>query len=343
MPTIHFVYALPDPDNILEKYIWKLFHVRRRGGTLDSLNWPSPLRAPQSITFQVANFLAGKYRLKLYDLRERSAIHPKKGDILLGHVWPDEKSIMWKAIDDKRFSRKYLIQPYNNDALQVGWLATALDKSDGLFAIGGDYWFDQINDSPLSGFRDKLFHANMAVASADYPLVKHQFNLPGKRRFFYIGRQGRFGDEKGLGLLEQLAEKIPGFEGGYICGGAEIRGWTKIAPPSNLTPDLMKRIAADYDVFLNMSRADAQATTVLEAMCWGFPVACTKQTGYSHEDSLFYLSTTDMEHNLRTIEHIQNLPDDELRSISDINRRLTEEKYSWHTFLMKLEAFMRET
>jgi len=172
-----------------------------------------------------------------------------------------------------------------------------MSRCDRYIAICGDHWFDTLDRSFLAPFRDKTVHVNMALDTADYPLVKQEFNPSGKRRFFYIGRHA---PEKGADLLEELAAAIPGFEGGYICPGKELAGWHRISPPRKLTPEFMQRVAAGYDIFINMSRADAQATTILEAMSWGFPVACTPESGYGNDD-FFYLDLHDRERNMAMI------------------------------------------
>lgn len=342
MKTVHFVYVLPRSLNIFCKVYRRIMRQEiARRASVSTYNWPSPLSAPQSITFNVGKHLEGQYRVKFYDWSEKITINPKPGDILFGHLSTDRRTVMWNSIRDTRYSKKYLIQPYNNNEEQVGWLRDGLSLCDGFFAIGGDYWADNFVESPLKEFGHKIIHLNMAVDSLSYPIVKNDFGPPGKRRFLYIGRKGRFGDEKGIGLLEELAKSIPGFQGGYICGGTEIRGWKKISSPTPLTPEIMKKIGSEYDIFINMSRADAQATTILEAMSWGFPIACTNQSGYSRETSFFYLSLEDMEQNIKTIRKIQNLSTDELGAIAVENRKIVENKYSWDVFLTNMDNVIR--
>jgi len=343
MKTVHFVYVLPQLANRIyariQKTSQKLLHRQVIHGELGEYKWPDPLRAPYSITYHVGNYLEKKFRLKLYDLRERTKINPCEGDILLGHIWQDRETVMWENIENPLFSKRYLIGPYNNDKQQVGWMLEAVERCDNFFGICGDYWADNLASSPIVGLEKKFVHLNMATNITDYPMVKKRFNPVGSRSFFYIGRYGSFGDEKGIGLLEELAAKIPGFEGGYICGGGEIKGWKKISEPTNLSVDFMQRVAEDYDVFLNMSRVDAQSTTVIEAMSWGFPVACTKQTGYSEEEGLFYLSLEDMSWNIALLEKIQSLPEGELREIATINRAVVEKKYNWGSLFSKIEKY----
>jgi len=246
------------------------------------------------------------------------------------------------SIDNIKFSKIILLQPYNSDEKQVGWINEFLPKCDKFIAICGDYWIDKITDSPLKKHANKITNINMAVDVKSYPKVKNNFNPKGKRKFLYIGRMGRYGDEKGITLLEKLAETIPNFVGGYICDGVGIKGWTKISSPTVLSPELMKNIAEQYDIFINMSRADAQATTILEAMSWGFPVACTRETGYSKEKEFFYLSISDMEYNKNIINKIQNLTNKQLEDISKINQILVNENYSWENFNNNLKNIFKK-
>jgi len=335
--TLHIVYATPQSP--LDKITMKLLGKRLNHPSWDRYGWPNPVRAPLSITYQIARHFSSRFRIKLYDLRERCAIKPDKGDILLGHMWPDQQSAMWRALDAVNFSKRYLIAPYNHDAHQILWTREAIEKCDKFFAICGDYWMDTFSRSPLHGFAGKIVHLNMALDASDYPFLKRNFSPPGRRKFFYIGRYGRFGDEKGICLLEQLAERIPGFVGGYICDGGDIRGWEKISMPTRLTPEFVAKIAETYDCFINMSRADAQATTVLEAMSWGFPVACTRESGYT-DDTVFSLDLENERNNVETIDRIQSLGDKELMEISVSNRKTVETKYSWERFLSTLEKYI---
>lgn len=291
--------------------------------------------APQSITLQIARSLSADYNVKLYDCKERLNIHAKQGDILLGHVWNDPDTIVWKALADGAFEKKFIIGPYNHNPLGVVAAYDAVNQCDKFFAICGDYWIETLPQSPFYDFRDKIVHLNMAIDTDDYPLVKTVFNEPGKRKFLYIGRTA---PEKGTDILEQLAESVPGFKGGYLCArGGGIKGWEKLDIPKHFTPDVMRKVASEYDFFINMSRMDAQATTILEAMCWGFPVLCTRQSGYTL-DNFFYLDLEDMNKNIQVINLVQYADERELKKMSMNNREKSKELYSWETFLSKLKS-----
>ena len=331
--TVHFVYATP--YSLLDKVSMRLLKRKLVHPEWQEFDWPKPLKAPLSITWNVARAIGGRYTVKLYDLKERLAPEPREGDILLGHAWPDDRTVVQRGLKDRRFASRYLIGPYNHDERQVGWMRDAVAECDAFFAICGRHWIDTFGKSPLAPFRDKVIHLNMAIDPGDYPPVKKDFAPPGKRKFFYIGRYGRYGDEKGVRLLEELAERIPGFSGGYICPDGEIRGWRKISGPTRLTPAVMAQIAGEYDVFINMSRADAQATTILEAVSWGFPVACTPESGYT-EENFFYLDLNDQGRNVETIESIQRMSGEELAVRAAANRNTLLQKYSWEAFVTRL-------
>lgn len=330
--TIHFVYATP--YSLLDKITMRLFKRKLYHPSWSNCNWPVPLKAPLSITYQIAKHFSANYRIKLYDLKERINIEPEEGDILLGHAWPDTESVVWKALNSNKFYKKYMITPYNHDHKQISWAYEAVEKCDKYFAICGQYWINTFEKSPLIEFKEKIVRLNMGINTADYPVIKSSFSPPGKRKFFYIGRSGQ---EKGVDLLEKLVIDCPGFKGGYICAGYDIKGWEKISGPVNLTPDFMRKIADEYDVFINMSRADAQVTTVLESMSWGFPVACTKESGYSEEQNLFYMDLVDWDKNVELVQQIQEMSCQKLEEISRQNRKTVEAKYTWEQFVKTLE------
>jgi glycosyltransferase involved in cell wall biosynthesis len=339
MKNLHFVYVLPGFSGwkFRIKNIFKINSSRN----FDSFHWNSPLRAPYSITYHLGKSLNNNWDVKYYDWCENGVIIPDSKDILLGHL-SRNRGILRNSLTNNKFRKKFLIQPFNNDESQVGWIENEMKNCDGFFAISGDYWKENIHNSPLIKFHSKMIYVNMAINSNDYPFVKTEFNKIGNRRFFYIGRRGGMKDEKGIKLLEDFARHTPGFKGGYICGGCDIKGWEKICSPTDLNQVLMEKIAQKYDIFINMSRADAQATTILEAMSWGFPVACTKESGYCNEENFFYLSLDDMDHNKKVFDLIQNISDLNLSNMAKINREIVNSKYSWNVFVDKISNIIKE-
>lgn len=338
--TIHFVYALP--LKLIDRIALRLFKTTWCTSLrFDRIRWPRPIHAPLSITFHVAQTLSDRYDVQIYDLRSRRPIIPREGDILLAHPSNDPRSGVRRALDDPRFARKILISPYNADPAQTGWLDDLMPKVDRFVAISGEPWFNEFRSPFIERYGKKICRVDMGIDPDQYPLVKRRFSSPGERRFLYIGRVSTWSDEKGISLLERLASRIEGFSGGYVCRGGEIKGWHKISSPRPLDPSFMEEVARHYDIFINMSRFDAQVTTVLEAACWGFPVACTPQSGY-REASFFTLSIDDDGANRQMIETIQRLPSEHLEFLARKNRELVTTKYSWSRFAERIRWVMQE-
>lgn len=344
---IHFAYATP--YSLIDKITMRLLKRKLFHPPWYQCKWPVPLKAPLSITYQVAKRLSDEYEVKLYDLKEKLHLEPTGGDFFLGHLWHVKGTICYNALRNDKFIKKFIIGPYNHDTKQwslktgkalddIAWAYDCIARCDRYIAICGDYWMDSFESSPFKDLREKFFHVNMALDFDQYPFLKNTYNKCGKRKFFYIGR---YAHEKGTDLLEKLASNIPGFEGGYICMGGEIKGWKKISDPRPLTADFIRKIAEEYDFFINMSRADAQATTILEAASWGFPVACTRESGYSTDD-FYYMDLTDFEKNREIVSQLQTIDEDSLRKAAVFTRRALAEKYNWQIFLDKLQRCLRE-
>ena len=341
MKTVHVVYSAPLIwSNFIDKIAIKFFTKLPTHRFAKRFIYPRPLCSPFSITKILIHELSKNFNVKFYDLREHTTICPDEGDVLIGHMWPDRKSVMWNSLENKKFHARYLIGPFNHDEKQVGWFREAVEKSDLFFSIVGDHWFKTLNLSPFASCTSKMVQLHMFVDQSYYPKVKKKFRKSGDRRFFYIGRYGAFGDEKGIACLEELARANPNFVGGFICSGGEIKGWRKISEPRNLTADFMAMISEEYDFFINMSRCDAQATTVLEAMAWGFPVLCTPESGYGEDACIANLSLVDMEFNLEVIEKYQQMSESELNEIVRSSHNLLKQKYSPTQFIQKIMSKM---
>ena len=100
--TIHFVYSTP--SSLIDRMTQLLLNKKIWHPPWNGYRWPNPVCAPQSITLQIAKRLSADYNVKIYDCRERLRIAADKGDILLGHVWDDPDTIVWKALADESFA-----------------------------------------------------------------------------------------------------------------------------------------------------------------------------------------------------------------------------------------------
>ena len=108
-----------------------------------------------------------------------------------------------------------------------------------------------------------------------------------------------------------------------------------------LTSSFLQRVACECDVFVAMGTSDANATSVLESMASGFPVACTPQSGYHGAPSIIELSTWDMVHNVEVLRRLQAMPSAELAALGNDGRELARTRYSWDRFETRLKHVVR--
>lgn len=197
--------------------------------------------------------------------------------------------------------------------------------------IMGPYWKETLSQSCFAPWKHKITSLDMAVDGAEYPHLKKHFNPPGRRGYLYIGSSSDR-PEKGCDILEKTMAKLSGFPNGWIGGGRELSGMKRIATYASLTPSFMVSLANQFDFFINTSISDANPTTILEAMAWGFPVACTPGSGYHNIQAITTLSSTDIEYNAKILRDLQFAPEDHLQWLSQEGRRLIETHYSWERF-----------
>jgi glycosyltransferase involved in cell wall biosynthesis len=347
---LHFVYAVPYAKKIKSLPL-KTPLYRRHWQFI--FKWRTPIPAPFCITYNVLNALSKNFEIFLYDVHEKLEIDLNPTDTFLGHFWPDTSTKEkgnnnWSAFDLDQITNRTILKypfhdgvfamsPFNHSTDQVGWAKPLFDKLNCYIPICGDHWMDNLMHSEFHYLKGKAIHLNMGIDRRSYPQVKFSFNKKGHRKFLYIGRISK---EKNIEMLERIAQQSKNFEGGYIGDGV-INGWKQIAPKANLNPSFMKKLAGEYDFFINTSTYDAQATTVLEAMSWGFVVACTPETGYT-ENGIFRLSANDVEFNLEQVNQLNSLDENDLKNIVQQYHVLLQQKFSWDLFTNRLLSILNK-
>jgi glycosyltransferase involved in cell wall biosynthesis len=202
--------------------------------------------------------------------------------------------------------------------------------ADVVFGIMGEYWWDRWDTSEFRHWKPKMVRVDMAINAGDYPRLKTSFNAAGMRGCFMIGSSGE--PLKGAGLFAQLARSFPGVEFGWIGDGPEIPGARRISRNRPLTPEFMRSVAAQYDLFLSCSRADANPTTILEAMAWGFPVLSTLESGYYGTSYRRTVPFRDVSGFVSLIKQLQEMREEDLRTISDTARAVVIRDFTWDRF-----------
>lgn len=346
---IHFAYTVPRSNSLLRRAVDKTIAKTQivpplhRFGNDALIPWTHPIRAPHSISYHLLASLRERGPVRFYSMLEHTEAPLGPSDVFLGSPLPlggfaydsrptadDPTSITSRTLRSARpTGRKILIMPYANDPLLVDWAKDLAENyADSIILIGGDIWTRNWESTPFGTIpQEKTVRLDMGIDMQDYPLVKKSFNPKGKRRYLYIGHTAWY---KNTSELERIAEAIPNFEGAHI-GAGTIRGWKKLANFATLSPEYMSKLAEEYDIFVSTSTADAQATTILEQMCFGLVVASTPETGYSY-DSLVALSTYDTEFNRKELEALQYADESELFERAAQNRTVAATRHSWEQF-----------
>jgi hypothetical protein len=357
MSTLHLVYAVPYPQrfgyriiNKINQFVNKHTPIYRNNEAC--IDWPAPIYAPYSITYNLIQAFKEVMPIKIYDWQEPASNTAMVGkeDVLLIHPTPNfeewNDNNTWNGINENTvgFSllnqidpkKIFLIVPYTHDAHESPWLTKVFERYvKNVIFICGQIWMDTWHLSPYMKFPLNILRVDMALESRQYPLLKKAFNPKGKRKFLYVGTTMSY---KNIGQLEQIALHVPGFEGGYISRG-NIKGWNKIADYALLSPAYMAELAQEYDFFINCSSGDAQATTILEQMSFGMGVACTPESGYNYP-SIFKLHVHDTNFNVQQIENMQNADEDLLTSMALENRAIVSEKHNWQVFSSSIKKFV---
>ncbi len=345
---IHFVYALPTSPTLAGRIRQRAILAAQRAGVsisyagrrdnVRTLSWPN--RAPTSITAHVYGALRARAETRLYDVREHALIRGGVEDVLIGHYLAGDASGVWqRSCREGRFAARIAMNPLHHQMAEVcGELDPYVPMVDRLFGIMGPYWYDTWRQSALAHWFPKIVPFDMAIDIAAFPRVKTRFNPPGRRRFLYIGWAGA---QKGTHLLSLLF----GLARRHTCvaiGPARSLPNVECRRRVLFTLLYLRRLADECDFLLVPGVSDANPTVILEAMAWGFPVACTPQSGYRDVPELLPLSITDMRRNLAILDMLQEADEDELLVRAETARALVATRYTWERFETRLCAALNE-
>jgi glycosyltransferase involved in cell wall biosynthesis len=323
---------------LLNKTFLKYFIAKRIYNREDFKKWPK--RSPYENTKNIYLSLKEKWDTRLFHLEEDIHLQFRPEDIFIGHPFFPIKNNEWgitenAIVGEKRPRVKALITPLHCDYststqhINKAFLdhVEMLSKHcDVLFTFMGEYWWDKWKESIYSDMQKKMIRMDMAIDIKYFPKIKKEFNKPGQRKFLYIGKND---PTKGITFLSDVAKSYQKGAFGWIGGGSEIDGITRIDGYRDLTPEFMEKIALEYDFFISPSVADANPTTILEAMAWGFPVLATKQSGYYESKAITNIFLNDVEKTQAVLDKFQNMDESELKERTDFGRTIVEEKYNW--------------
>ena len=287
------------------------------------------INCPHAIGRKVGEYLRQKYNVRYYAVDGFERIQPKEGDVLLGHPHPAPFTPVRQSMRDPRWGRIILMCPFTTDPMQVGILNPLMPYSHLFLAITGDYWIRNLDDSLFSHWKPKMRHLDLAVDRNDFPFIKRRFNDPGRRKFLYIGNQIWF---KNIDYLSKIAAAMSGVDFGWIGFGRHPIQYVARLGPRDFRLEEARECVAHYDFLITVGSADANPTTILEAMAWGLIPVCTPTSGYENHPGIINIPLHDTTSAVRILKELQTVPETRLRQIQEQNMLALDRRYTWERF-----------
>ena len=288
------------------------------------------ISTPDTIGRHLHLALEKHYQVTTYNYDEIKIIQPGNSDILIGHWHPNPLTIFRMSAQKKGWKRVLALAPFCPHP--TGWHNAFGNKiiknCDRFLAITGNAWMNRLKDSPFHHWEPKIVHLDLAVDRVDFPFIKKNFNPAGKRRFLYIGHTAWC---KNISFLENLAKELPETDFAWMGGNQslkKIKGLGKF----DFSEQEAKNLIQDYDFFLTVGTADANPTTILEAMAWGLIPVCSVQSGYEGFSGIQNISIDLIEDAVATIKNLQSVPEEQLRLWQHENLECLDGHFNWERF-----------
>lgn len=287
------------------------------------------ISTPDAIGRNLGTRFERHYRVVYHDWAARYAIEPERDAALVGHPHPRRGTVFERSSRGGGWGRVLMLAPYNSDLAQVAFADPIIRRCDLFLAITGAFWFSRIRRSPCSHWEPKMVRLDLAVDRADFPPLKTGFNPPGERRFVYIGHTGHY---KNTPYLGEIARGSPGVEFAWIGPGRHELPGVAALGRQDFSTAAARELVAGFDFLITVGRADANPTTILEAMAWGLLPVCTPQSGYAGIPSITNVPLDDPDEAAAVLARLNALPEERLLVTQAENWRLLDQHYNWDRF-----------
>lgn len=285
--------------------------------------------SPDSIGWNLFEFLKREYDVVAYDWDSLSTIVPNDGDVLIGHAHPLPFTIFRNSIKSALWKRKIMLQPFNCDLEQISYLDSFIENVDLYLAISGEYWFGCDEFRKFARWAPKMSRMDMAIERSAFPFLKHQFNPVGSRNFLYIGNDH---PAKGLNFLDKVASQFPYGRFAWAGSGNSLRyPHLKHLGVIDFGIDSGREVVRNYDFMITVGTYDANPTTILEAMSWGLIPVATKTSGYINQKSIKIISNNSIEDAVSLIRNLDTLDENELKIVQSHGSEDLK-LYDWQRF-----------
>ena len=169
---------------------------------------------------------------------------------------------------------------------------------------------------------------DLAVDRNEFPIIKREFNPPGKRKFIYIGHTA---DHKNTFYLSQIAHALTEMEFGWIGSGNGING-VKAYGNMNFETHAAKEIISQFDFLITVGSADGNPTTILESMAWGLIPVCTPQSGYAGYPGIVNIPLNNLIEAVPILKQLQYCPESTLLTLQRVNYEALDNHFNWDRF-----------
>ncbi len=291
------------------------------------------ISAPDVIGHTLRTQLERDYPVQVHDFDRMYRIVPAPGDILIGHAHPVPLTVFRRSAQQSGWARRILLEPFNADWRQVGFIDDVIDHCDLFLAITGGYWFHHTS-GPTARWKPKMVHVDLAVDREYFPRLRNKVSQKGQRRFIYIGNDH---PGKNLSYLDAIAGA---WRGGSIdwAGRGKPLSHVRSLGFVDFSSVSGRQLISEYDFLITVGRADANPTTVLEAMSWGLTPICTPTSGYVDEPSIINVPGDDVQGVCTLLDELQYMDE----KIILEQRRQADERlashYNWDRFVGQIRA-----
>jgi hypothetical protein len=288
------------------------------------------ISAPDTIGRHLHLALEKHYQVITYNYDEIKIIKPGNSDVLIGHWHPNPLTVFRMSAQKKGWKRVIALAPFCPDP--TGWHNAfgnkIIEKCDRYLAITGNAWMKRLKESPFQHWEPKIVHLDLAVDRVDFPFIKEHFNQVEKRRFLYIGHTAWC---KNILFLEKLAQELPEIDFSWIGGNRSLKG-LKTLGTFDFSNQEAKNIIQEYDFLITVGSADANPTTILEAMAWGLIPVCPVQSGYEGFSGIRNISIEDLDDAVASINKLQNVSEEQLIMWQQDNLDCLDNHFNWERF-----------
>lgn len=285
---------------------------------------------PDAIGRQLGRRLEARYRVVYHDWTDRGSVEPEPGDVLIGHPHPSRDTVFRRSLRQAGWHRRLMLAPFHHgDLKQIAFEDGLVGSCDLILAITGPYWYETVGSSACAHWLPKMVHLDMAIDRNDFPPLKANFNEPGKRRVVYIGHSGR---GKNTAYLSEISSHLRDVDFGWVGKGEkQIEGFERFGFVDFGSP-FGRDLLARYDFLLTVGDADANPTTILEAMAWGLVPICTPTSGYAGISGITNVPLSDAAEAAGIVRRLLDADESELLAVQAENWRRLDDHYTWDRF-----------